>query len=137
SLNPPSLGVTRDKLSVPVCPVPTPSDIVLFEEPADSSKKLYVPRYRIVDQPPLEIALAQGAQDWTLTVQLTKFRAPELEQSGRDATELPHSATVLLRHNLFVGAAVVGVKELALDEVTSEAGGLRAVLRGTETATRD
>jgi hypothetical protein len=137
SLNPPSLGVTRDKLTVPVCPVATPSDTVLFEEPADASKKLYMPRYRVVDQPPLQITLAQGAQDWTLTVRLTKFRAPELEQSGSDANELSHSATVLLRHNLFVGGAVAGIKELALDEVTSEAGGLRAVLRGTATAARD
>src|SRR5439155_94055 len=48
---------------------------------------------------------------------------------ARTAREIPHHVSVLLRHNLMIGGAASGQKELEFQEVTEEAGGLHAVLR--------
>jgi hypothetical protein len=136
-INPPTDGVPRDQLTVPVSPIPSPNDAVLFEQPNDPNQKVFLPRYRILDQPPLQVALAQGAQDWTLKVTLEKYRAPEIEQSGRDAVEMAHTATVIFQHNLLVGGSVVGVKQLVFGERTDRPNGLVAILRGTDSALRD
>src|SRR5216683_1417673 len=69
-VNPAGTGSTRDAINVPISPVPNPSDTVLFEQPADASKKLYLPRYRLIDQPSPQVVLAQNDADWTLTVRL-------------------------------------------------------------------
>ncbi|MFI5959349.1 hypothetical protein [Cryptosporangium sp. NPDC051539] len=127
----------RDQLTVPVCPVPEPSDTVLFERSDDPARKLYLPRYRVVDDPPLRLRLAQGANDWSLSVELEKYRAPEVEQSGADAEELPHDVGLTLRFAIVSGGVILGVRELPLDERTATPGGVRAVLRGTDSATRD
>src|SRR5947209_5764899 len=130
-------GVTRDKLTVPVATVPTPGDTSLYESPDDPNRKLFLPRYRVVDKPPLQLSLAQGAQDWALTVELGRYPAPELCTTAQGASEVPHTASVVFRHNLLTGDAVAGVKELELSEVTNEPNGIRAVLRGQQTALRD
>ena len=129
--------VTRDQLSVPVSPVTNPDDTTLFESPGDPNQKLYLPRYRIVDKPPLQLSLAQGAVDWTLTAELEKYPAPELGAGGQGAGELPHTVSIVIRYNLLMGDAVAGVKELALDEITTEQTGVKAVLRGQQTTLRD
>src|SRR5947209_19315208 len=98
-------GVTRDKLTVPVATVPTPGDTSLYESPDDPNRKLFLPRYRVVDKPPLQLSLAQGAQDWTLTVELEKYPAPELGTTAQGASEVPHTASVVFRHNMLTGDA--------------------------------
>ncbi|MCE7917502.1 MAG: hypothetical protein DYH16_08205, partial [Nitrosomonas sp. PRO5] len=40
-------GDTRDKLAVPVSPIAEPADTTIFEDPADPTKKYYLPRYRV------------------------------------------------------------------------------------------
>lgn len=129
--------VTRDQLSVPVSPVTNPDDTTLFESPGDPNQKLYLPRYRIVDRPPLQLSLAQGGMDWTLTAELEKFPAPEIGAGAQGAGELPHSVSIVVRYNLLMGDAVAGVKELSLDEITIEQAGVKAVLRGQQTTLRD
>jgi hypothetical protein len=130
-------GVPRGSLTVPVSPVPNPNDTTLFEQPADPGQKLYLPRYRIVDLPPQQVFLAQGAQDWTLAVDLETFPAPEIEAAAATASPLSHSVSVVLRIAIFADGAPVGYRELPLSERTDRPGGLRAVLRGTDSNTRD
>src|SRR5712664_949146 len=70
SADPAGGGEDRGSLNVPVSPVASPNDTTLFEQPADPAAKLFLPRYRVVQQPSQQVFLVQGAADWTLTVDL-------------------------------------------------------------------
>jgi hypothetical protein len=135
--NPADGGVERGRLDVPVSPVPSPNDTTLFEQPADASQKLFLPRYRVVQQPEEQVFLAQGASDWTLTIELEKYRAPEIANAAADATELPHTISVVLRFAIVSGNVTIGIREFVFSELTDQPDGVRAVLRGTDTITRD
>ena len=70
-----------------------------------------------------------GEQTWTLTIYLEKFPAPEIEAAARDAAELlPTGLAVLLRFRVLMNANAVSEVERTFQEVTSEDGGIRAVL---------
>jgi hypothetical protein len=135
--NPADGGEDRGSLNVPVSPVASPNDTTLFEQPADPAAKLFLPRYRVVQQPSQQVFLAQGATDWTLTVDLEKYRAPEIESAAADASELPHSISVVLRFAIVSGNVTTGIRELAFSESTDLPNGVRVVCRGTDTVTRD
>ena len=123
---------------LPVSPVAKPNDTTLFSRADDPLRKLFLPRYRIVDRPPQQVFLAQGAQEWSLSVDFEKYRAKELDTpEGRDATELTHAITVVLRMSIVSGGAVLGIRELELPEVVDVPGGVRAILRGTDSILRD
>ena len=135
--NPDDPGLPRDRMTVPISPVAEPVDTVLYESPQDPGRLLYLPRYRIADGPPLRVHLAQGATDWTLAVDLERYRAPEVEATGAGAIELPHALGVMVRFSIVSGGTAVGVRELWLDEQRDTPTGVRAVRRRSDSATRD
>jgi hypothetical protein len=119
--------------TVPVSPVDPPNDAVLFEDPADSAKKYYLPRYRLAEekvsgQTRYRMALESKGTGWTLTIVFEKFPAPELGTSARNAQELPHEPEFILVHRLFLGETPAGTKELAFRDVVRVEGGLQATL---------
>jgi hypothetical protein len=93
-------GQSRDRLTVPVSPVAEPSDAVLYEEPADASKRLYLPRYRLRAQGGrYEIGIVAAPDGtWRLTAGLERFPAPELGTEVRGAAEVSHAIAVFVRY---------------------------------------
>ncbi|MDQ5871163.1 MAG: hypothetical protein M3547_03050 [Acidobacteriota bacterium] len=125
----PVTGVTRDKITVPVCSAAEASDEVLFEDPAEPGRKLYLPRYRlavgIVDGQERYLAsLAPSGSLWSLSLRLEKYAPPTV--STESAEELPHKIQVLLNYRI-LGATGIQ-KSLEFQEVTEQGGGIRAVL---------
>ncbi len=93
-------GDAREHITLPISPVPEPTDAVLFEDPADASKKYYLPRYRLREQGGrYEIGIA-AAQDgtWRLGIGLERFPAPELGAGAQGAAELTHTIAVFFRY---------------------------------------
>lgn len=125
-------GTPRSQLTVPLCPVLEVTDQVLFEEAADTAKKRYLPCYRLAQhnvsgQAQYRASLGQSGDGWALTLYLEKYPAPELGLASRDAQELAHQVALIFQ---YVIAGSGGIqKELLFQEVTQEAGFLRAVLQ--------
>lgn len=93
-------GDARETVTVPISPVPEPTDTVLFEDPADASKKFYLPRYRLREQGGrYEIGIT-AAQDgtWRLSIGLERFPAPELGAAAQGALPLDHPIAVFFRY---------------------------------------
>jgi hypothetical protein len=125
----PITGMSRDKVSVPISPLADVSDQILYEDPADASKKFYLARYRLVVQnQQYQISMKQSGQEWTLTLHLERYPAPEIEAAARGAEEIDHAISVILTHNLMVGGSSAGEKELVFQEVVAEGSGVKAVL---------
>ncbi|MBI1180091.1 MAG: hypothetical protein GC201_05995 [Alphaproteobacteria bacterium] len=93
-------GDTRDKLEVPISPVPEPADTVLFEDPADAAKKYYLPRYRLREAGGRYEIGVTAAQDggWLLKAGLERFPAPELGNGAQGAAPLPHELALFFRY---------------------------------------
>ena len=127
-------GVPRERITVPVSPSAEVTDTLLFEEPADPNRKLYLPRYRLTvrqvsGREQYHLSLETGGAGARLTVHLERYPAPEVQAAAAaGAQEVPHSVAVLLRHALNVGGAGGGQAELVFQEVAAVEGGLRAVL---------
>lgn len=88
-------GIPRSQLTVPVSADGRVDDTVLFQDPADSAKVYYLPRYRLrVSQATghyeITTSLADGL--WRMTFGLESFPAPEISRA--DAVILPHQLTV-------------------------------------------
>jgi hypothetical protein len=129
-----SAGLTRAQVGVPVSPSNPPVDTVLFEDAADPSRSLYLPRYELVLRTSNEYAVAiedRGTQGWALTVALRPVPAPGLDIGG--AGELPHTPSVALTYQHAGG----GQRELAFEAPVRDAGELRAELPLPDMASRD
>ncbi len=142
NLRPPTEGVPRGQINVPVSPSENVTDELIFEGASDPSLKFYIPRYRLTQQTVggeqrYQIALQQSGEEWTLTVHLQKYRAPAIAAVAPEATEMAHRIAVLLKHNQFAGGNVIGTEELQFQETTVEPNGIHAVLRGNTIAARD
>jgi hypothetical protein len=124
---------TWKRPTVPVSPVDPPNDAILFEDPADSAKKYYLPRYRLAEekvsgQSRYRMALESKGTAWSLKIVFEKFPASELGTSARKAQELPHEAEFVLVHRLFLGDTAAGTKERVFQDVVPVEGGLQATL---------
>jgi hypothetical protein len=124
-------GVTRDQISVPICPTVEVTDQVLFEAAATPAQKFYLPRYRIATQvvsghQQYRLTFEEYQAGWQLVAYLERFPAPELGSTSQAASELPHDIAVILRYQI-VGSGGAQ-KELAFNEVTQADGGMRAAL---------
>lgn len=137
----PAGGDLREQLDVPVSPAENADETALYEDPRDASVKYYLPCYRTATEQTAggrewyRIALEERTPGWALRVHLAKRPAQQIEQAARDAKELPHEASVILRYSL---AGTGGVqKELTFADLTSEEGGVRAELQLSGMAERD
>ncbi len=136
----PTVGFPRDKLTVPVSPSADVTDDQLFEDPADTTKKLYLPRYRISEQnvsgsQQYRISLEQDGNAWSLIINLDKYPAPTIEADSHNASELAHQVAILLRYQ--IKGSNGAQKELSFQEVTLEPSGLKSVLKLNSLAERD
>ncbi|KAM3090453.1 hypothetical protein ACKFKF_34795 [Phormidesmis sp. 146-12] len=136
-------GTPRSRIAVPICPSSEVTDEVLFESPADATKKFYLPRYRIAERnQQVQMSLAsspQGAsgQGWSLTIHLEKYPAASVREQARGAREIDHSVSVILQHRLILGNANGGHRELVFEQLTLEAEGVRAILQVSSLSERD
>src|SRR5262245_43121816 len=72
-------GVPRDQIVGPLCPSDEVSDQVLFEDAANPSIKLFLPRYRLkLQNEQYQAIMERSGQDWILTLHLEKYPAPEI-----------------------------------------------------------
>ncbi|MEM7132921.1 MAG: tectonin domain-containing protein [Chloroflexota bacterium] len=118
-------NVTRNQLSVPVCPANTVTDEVIFEAATDATQQQYLPRYRpaeetVSGQQQYQIWLTPNGSGWRLTVFVEAYPAPNIEQASRDATALEHTVRLFLAYH-WRGQEV----RSKFQEVTKEAGGQR------------
>lgn len=131
-------GVSRSQITVPICPNATVTDDVLFEDSVDSTKKFYLPRYRVAERnQQVQVSLTPSTQGWSLTIHLEKYPSPSLQEQARNAQEIDHTVSVILQHRLVSGNANGGQKELVFEQPAIEAGGIRAVLQVTTLNERD
>ncbi|MCC6456078.1 MAG: hypothetical protein IT328_14080 [Caldilineaceae bacterium] len=126
-------GVPRDQITVPVSPSKELSDTLLYEDAANPALRYYLPRYRIAEQlvsgrRQFRLVLEQGQQGGRLVVHLEKFPEPEIAQEAGQAQELAHDVAVALAYRVQSDGVGSGEKELVFQEVTTEEGGLIAVL---------
>jgi hypothetical protein len=136
----PTAGFPRNKLTVPISPSFNVTDDQFFEDPADKTKKLYLPRYRISEQnvsgsQQYKISLVQEGNAWSLIINLDKYPAPTIEADSHNASELAHQVAILLRYQ--IKGSNGAQKELSFQEVTLEPSGLESVLKLNSLAERD
>lgn len=132
---PPSSGVPRGQLQVPVCPAPAITDTVLLEDHADPSKKFFIPRYRIrVSNSQYGMSLEQTGPTWTLYMHLEMFAAPEIGPAAGSAQALPVTPVSVLQ---FTIPNTPMRKSLAFQTVAAEGDGWRAELNVASLAERD
>ncbi|CAN5769004.1 hypothetical protein BH18ACI4_BH18ACI4_29210 [soil metagenome] len=141
-LRTPTEGVPRSQITVPISPSENVTDELLFEEAADASKKQYIPRYRVAQQnvsgqQRYQISLQPSGPEWTLTVHLQKFPAPAIADAAREAHEMTHGLSVILKHDQMIGGQAGAQEEMEFNEVTVENGDIRAVLRVNTLVERD
>jgi hypothetical protein len=129
-------GDPRGQLTVPVSPVPNPADTTLFEEAADATHKLYLPRYRLRSQGGRYEIGVTAAEDgnWRLTVGLERYPAPEIGDQVQGAGELPHTCAIFFRYG--AGPSNTIEKTVDLTEMVEDAKGL-AASTGLALAERD
>jgi hypothetical protein len=117
----------RDQVKVPISPTPEVTDEVLFEKASNTTQKLYLPRYRILEetvsaQQRYRISLIENG---TLTLYLEAYPAPAIQQESRNAEMIDPEVSVLLTYRW------QEQMEQAEFQVTKEPGGkiLKAILR--------
>ncbi|KAM3093739.1 hypothetical protein ACKFKG_18485 [Phormidesmis sp. 146-35] len=131
----PIVGVPRSQITVPISPSTTVTDEGLFEA---NGATFYLPRYRVAERnQQVQISLGASPQGWSLTIHLEKYPAAAIQESARTAQELSHAVSVILQHRLVPGVANGGQKELIFQEITTESGGIQAVLQVPSIAERD
>ncbi|MEA2448085.1 MAG: hypothetical protein QOG63_17 [Thermoleophilaceae bacterium] len=134
-------AVPRSQLTSPISPVDPPIDTLLLEDPADPSRQLWIPRYRVATQPApagqggsprpmLEIAPAEDGS-WTFTAVLEPFAAAELGDVSA-LTPVEHTVTISLRFQ-----AGAEQRELGFDPPTFDVDRVRAVMRLPDVNQRD
>jgi len=136
-LRPQVLATSRKNLTVPISPTPPISDEILFEEPADATKKRYLPRYQIAEEsvsgkPQYRAVFERNGESWTLSFDLNKSAAASIASQARSATELEHTPSVLL-----VYSSNSAKKEFVFQEITPIIRGIRAVLSVSSVLERD
>jgi hypothetical protein len=129
-------GDARENVKVPIAPAPEPTAAMLFEDPADASKKSYLPRYRLREQGGrYEIGIA-ASQDgtWRLSIGLERFPAPELGASVQGTSELAHDIALFFRYGAGPSNAIE--KRVDFTEVANDPKGV-TVSVGLSLAERD
>ena len=139
-IRPPTEGIPREKLTVPISPMEQVNDEELFEEAADANKKLYLSRYRIATEDvsgkiQYRVSIEENDQGWNLAIYLEKYPAPKIEIQSREAKEIDKTVAVILKYQLKGSSGVE--KELFFQEVSNEPPGLRAVLHTATLGERD
>lgn len=126
-------GVPQFSLKVPYADVNQISDTVLFTDPANSSKKLYVPRYdfevhRISGSQQLRIELAEATdgEGGSLNVLLKEIPPKELENSLNGALPMEHKTGISL---LFTVPGTNIEKKIPFTEILKTDNGFNATLR--------
>ena len=138
NLRPAVTGVPRDQIKAPICPIADATDEVLYEDPAQPSKKFYLPRYQLAtDNQRYQVAFRQTESGWSFAVQLTKFAAPSIASAAGSAQELDHRVAVLVRFSQMIGNQAGAQEELAFQEVSLKGGVLQATLRLNSLQQRD
>jgi hypothetical protein len=132
----PSDAIPRDRVSAPIAPELVPTDQVLFEDVADPTKQYYLPRYRVSGRQQFQIQFAQTQGGWSLTIDLEKYPALQIEQAARGAAEVAHAVSATLAFDLLLGGSAGGRKELVFQEVTMLDSMVRVVLRGVDLVER-
>jgi hypothetical protein len=91
---------TRENAQHPISPVPTPSDIVLYEDPRDAAKRYYLPRYRLrEDGIRYEVAVDLGADGlWAVRFGLQPYPAEEIAADARTADPLAHTLSAAITY---------------------------------------
>lgn len=135
-----SAGKPRDELRFPVSPAPVPTDLLLYEQPDDPSKKFYIPRYSVAIQSVsgklrYRVLLTERESDWALTVHLVKAPAEALGTAAREATEFPHLVQVEFDYRLSPGSSAR--KQLEFQEITRQEAELQVTLVTATLAERD
>lgn len=139
-IRPPTEGIPREQLTVPISPMEQVNDEELFEEAANSSKKLYLSRYRIATDDvsgkiQYRVSIEEKDRGWNLAIYLEKYPAPKIEIQSREAKEIDKTVAVILKYQLKGSSGVE--KELFFQEVSNEPLGLRAVLHTATLGERD
>lgn len=124
---------SRKQITIPLSPQGVSEneiDQVLFEEAADSTKKLYLPRYRIMeeevyDKPRFRVSLKAGTPGGSLTVYLERYPAPKIEQPARTAKVISHDVKVMLQYRKLAGNSD-WEQPLEFTEITEKEGALCA-----------
>lgn len=125
---------------VAVCPVPVPSDDLVYTRVDDATRKGYLPRYAldlqtVSGQQRYRIAMAQGETSSTLTVHLVAAMPPTPAQQAPDATELAHQLVIAL--DFLVSPTAGARKTLEFTDVTRTGPVVTAVLTFATLAERD
>jgi hypothetical protein len=141
TIHKPSNGIPRNQLTVPVSPTENVTDALLFEAPADSNQKYFLPRYRAQKDASnvVQVFFRKTDQGAELRVRLEKYAAPEIELAARDAAELSHQLDVFLRFRVSVeGGSGSGVQmEKHFQLVIPTSGYVDAVLQMSTEAERN
>lgn len=138
NLRPVGDGVPRSQIQVPISPAPDITDEMLFEDPAQPTKKFYLPRYKVAtDHQRYQISFRQDDKGWSFTVHLTKFPAPSIAAAAGSAQEIDHHVAVLVRYSQTIGNQPGAQEEISFQEVTLKDGVLHATLRLDSLPQRD
>jgi hypothetical protein len=119
------------------------TDQTFFQDPRDSGKRMYLPRYRLAEQTvsgdrQYQVRFFKQGTGWNLEIYLEKYPAPELGDAVRTAQEYPHQVDVLARYTSQTNRqSNQAQKELTFQEVTIERDGVRAVLHLEDLGIRD
>ena len=127
----------RESVTVPICPIETPNDEVLYQDPIISEKSYYLPRYEVVTEevsgePRYRIEMADSNQGWSLTVYIEPYIAESLIPQVNSATVLDHTLTAVIR---YTKSRRIVTKEF--DEIESHAGGYRLTMNLIDIEQRD
>src|SRR5947209_3947572 len=138
NLRPVAAGEPRDKMKAPIAPAFDVTDEMLFEDPAQSAKKYYLPRYALAsDHEHYQVSFKHDDSGWSFVVRLTKSAAPSLATAAASAQEIDHHVAVLARYRQMSGNQAGAQEELAFQEVGVKDGVLEAKLRLTSLQQRD
>ncbi|HKF20734.1 MAG TPA: hypothetical protein VKE93_04150 [Candidatus Angelobacter sp.] len=140
NLRPQTGGVPRNQIRVPICASSNVTDEVLYEDPTQSAKKYYLPRYAVAgDGQRYDVAFrAEAGSRWSLAISLTKSAAPVIASAANSAQELPHRVAVFLRCNQMIGNQAGAREELSFQQVTTAPGAaLQATLYCASVEQRD
>lgn len=128
-------GVPRNRIKVPISLSREISDTVLLEDPTDSTKKLYIPRYRLAEKKisgksQFQVSLKEKNQGegGTLSICLEKYPAEELGEKSRNATEINHALNIKLKYHISIGGSGSAENILDFQEYTETVEGIKATL---------
>lgn len=105
-----STAIPREEVNVPICLVQPPGDEAPFDDPADPTRKYWLPRYRLAEEmvsgrPRYQIRFVEQAGVWRLRLRLTPVPPPGLEAVAAACPILPHVVKLQLSYGLLGAAA--------------------------------